>query len=259
MYFIGQHHIMNVLAFMLPELAKNPTVGASILLDGPSGYGKTTLALSICDYLTDGRKDNFEYYLYDLKPYRLIKRVIFIDEIHRMKDFEILFPALDRKDKVFIFATNHSGNLPEALLTRCDHFTFTEYDDEELLLMAIESAPFRTSEENLMKLVRAANRNPRVLKSLVDNFGRYFSHNSSINPATANFDEILTEVFQIFDGMNTLSRRYLEVLEKVGGKSSLSLLSSILQVDAETLRTSVEPALIEKNKIQITSKGRKLL
>lgn len=259
MNFIGQHHIMNVLAIMLPELMKNPTEGASLLFDGPSGYGKTTLALSLCDYFTEYAGRGFEYYLYDSKPFVFRSRVIFVDEIHRIKDFEILFPHLDRKNKIFIFATNHSGNLPEALLTRCDHFVFTEYDNEELMLMAIEAAKFRTSDANFLKLIIAANRNPRVLKSLVDNFGRYFNQFPEVNPVTADFDEILATVFQIFDGMDTLARRYIEVLETIGGRASLTLLSNILHIDAETLRTSVEPNLLKSGRIQISSKGRQIV
>jgi len=94
---------------------------------------------------------------------------------------------------------------------------------------------------------------------LVDNFGRYFSQNPSISSSNANFDEILANVFQIFDGMDTLSRRYVEILENLGGKASLSLISNILHVDGETLRTNVEPNLLKSGRIQISSKGRKLI
>ena len=82
MRFIGQHHIMNQLAFMLPNLYKFPDKGANILLRGPSGFGKTTMALGICHYLASTGK-NFEVYLADWTEYRFRQRVIFIDEVDR--------------------------------------------------------------------------------------------------------------------------------------------------------------------------------
>lgn len=256
MLFIGQHHIMNVLAIMLPELYKHPEQGVSILLDGPSGYGKTTMAIAICEYLAG---KNFEYYLYDRKPFVFEKRVIFIDEVHRMREPEILFPIMDERKHVIILATNHTGGLPEALRNRCREFIFGDYDDEELQLMAMEAATFSTTVENYQRIVEAANRNPRILKNLVDTLGMYFRQKTDINPATADFSQILGEVFQISGGLDTHCRRYLEILGTVGGTASLSLLSNILHIDQETLRNQVEPVLIKRGLVNITTKGRKLV
>lgn len=257
MRFIGQHHIMNILSFMLPDLYKNPQQGAAILLDGPSGYGKTTLALEICNYLSDGK--NFEYYLYDRHPFIFKKRVIFIDEVHEMKEPEILFPILDARTHVFILATNHTGGLPEALRNRCTEFIFADYDDEDLVLMAMETATFKTSEENYLRLVNAAGRNPRILKNLVINVGKYFNFHPEVNPQEIDFNTILEDVFQIFDGLDVHCQRYLEILEKVGGNASLSLLTNILHIDQETIRNQIEPVLIRKGLVNITSKGRILI
>lgn len=242
---------------MLPELYENPQEGISILLDGPSGYGKTTLALAICEYLAG---KNFEYYLYDRKEFLFQKRVIFIDEVHRMKEPEVLFPIMDSKKHVLILATNHTGGLPEALRNRCREFIFGDYDDEELELMAMESASFSTTEENYMKMVRASNGNPRILvDNIVDTFGMYFRQNPDVNPMTIDFDDILENVLHISGGIDTHCRRYLEILGTVGGTASLSLLSNILHIDQETLRNQIEPVLIKKGLLTISPKGRKLL
>jgi Holliday junction resolvasome RuvABC ATP-dependent DNA helicase subunit len=56
--------------------------------------------------------------------------------------------------------------------------------------------------------------------------------------------------------MDTLCRRYVEILEEFGGSASLSLLKSALHVDEGTLRNVVEPVLLRKGVIRISQKGR---
>jgi len=247
---------MGQLKFLLPDLYKNREKGANFLLKGPSGYGKTTMALSICHYLAG---KNFELYWANWTQMKFHKRVIFIDEVHKMQDFESLYPILDQKNHVIILATNQDGNLPEALVNRCYEFVFDDYSDEELLIIARESSRFSARDESFMEIIEAGNRNPRIVKSLVDRFSVYFSENSNISSLSANFTEILTNVFDIKGGLDTLCRRYLEVLNDVGGTASLSLLKNALHVDESTLKNNVEPVLLKKSKIRITSKGRSLL
>ncbi len=258
MKFIGQAHIMNQLRFILPDLYKNTERGANFLLRGPSGYGKTTMAISICKYLSVPEK-NFEFYLGDWTEFRFAKRVIFIDEIHKMRDFEVLYPHLDDKSHVFVLATNKDGNLPEALVNRCFEFIFDDYSTDELLLIAMESSGFRASEEAFLQIIEAGNRNPRIIKSLVDRISTYFRENSTVDPSTTDFKELLEQVFRIKGGLDTLCRRYLEVLSDVGGNASISMLKSILHVDEDTLKNQVEPVLLRKALINITSKGRTLV
>jgi len=59
--------------------------------------------------------------------------------------------------------------------------------------------------------------------------------------------------------LDTLCRKYLEVLEDVGGTASIFLLKSILHIDDNTLKREIEPVLLKKGLIKITSKGRSLV
>lgn len=256
MRFVGQNHIMNQLRFILPDLYKNPSKGANILIRGPSGYGKTTMAVAIAHYLAG---KYFEFYLGDWTKFRFMKRVIFIDEVHTMSDFEILYPVMDEKSHVIIMATNKDGNLPEALVNRCYEFIFDEYSSEELLIIARESANFSTNDHNFMAIIEAANRNPRVIKSLVDRFSIYLSENPKLSADTLDFNDILENIFSIKNGLDTLCRRYIEVLSDVGGNASLALMTNILHVDEGTLKNQIEPILLKKSLIKITSKGRSLV
>jgi Holliday junction resolvasome RuvABC ATP-dependent DNA helicase subunit len=256
MIFVGQRHIMTQLRFLLPDLYKNPQHGANILLRGPSGYGKTTMAISIAHYLAG---KYFEFYLGSWTEFRFEKRVVFIDEVHTMKNFEVLFPIMDKKIHVFIFATNQDANLPEAFTNRCFEYVFDDYGTDDLLIIARESAFFSAPDSAFLEIIEAGNRNPRIIKSLVDRFSIFFSENPSVNPLTADYKKMLTDIFSIKDGMDTLCRRYIEVLNDVGGNASISLLKSILHVDEGTLKNQVEPVLLRKGIIRISSKGRSLV
>lgn len=255
MYFIGQKHIMKQLQIILPELFEKKNIGCNILLRAPSGYGKTTMALSICKYLSG---NFFQIYWADWTEYNFRKRVIFIDEIHRIKQFEVLYGPMDSGKHVFIFATNQDGNLPEALCTRCYEFIFGDYSTEELMLIAKDSSSFSTTDESLEVIVESGNRNPRVIKSLVSRLNIYFDRSPEINSRTANFREIMKNIFSIEDGLDNLCRNYLQTLQDLGGTSSLFLLKSVLHVDENTLKREVEPILVKKGKIRITSRGRSL-
>jgi Holliday junction DNA helicase RuvB len=252
MRYIGQMHIMNELVFLLPKLLNEETKSANILLRGPSGYGKTTLALAIAHYLAG--KD-FELYWANMSEFRFRKRVVFIDEIHKVPDLERLFQFMDSRKHVIIFATNQSAELPEAFSNRCWEYIFDDYETDDLLLIAMESSKFSAPEESYLHVIEAGNRNPRIIKSLVDKLGIYFEQ-SKVDSKTADFKKILEEVFHIQDGLDTLARRYLEVLEDVGGTASITLLKNILHVDKGTIENTVEPVLLRKGLVKITAKGR---
>jgi Holliday junction resolvasome RuvABC ATP-dependent DNA helicase subunit len=256
MYFIGQNHIIRQLHFILQNLELEPSSGINMLLVGPSGYGKTRLALTICEFLAG--KD-FEYYLGTAVKFFLKKRVIFIDEVHKLQNIETFYPIMDAKNHVLIFATNEHGDLPEPFVNRCWQFIFTEYDDDELLLICYESAGFRSNDESFRKIIDAGNRNPRVIKELLDKFRLYFLSNPGIDSTTADYGEILKTVFRIENGLDTLCRRYLEVLDNVGGTASINLMKNILHVNSVILQEYVEPVLLQKGLIRITSKGRTLV
>lgn len=255
MIFIGQKHIMKQLRFILPDLYTHREKGCNILIRGPSGYGKTTLAISMAKYLSG---NSFQVFWADWTEHEFRKRVIFIDEIHKMSDHERLYEIMDSGKHVLIFATNQDGNLPEAFSNRCYEFILSDYTMEELMLIAKDASSFSTTDESLEQIVEAGNMNPRIIKSLCARLSTYFSVNKDANPMEDNFKEILKEVFSIEDGLDGLCRSYLEVLSDVGGTASIFLLKSILHVDDATLKRTIEPVLLRKGLIKITSKGRSL-
>lgn len=254
MRFVGQSHIMKQLAFLLPDLYENKSRSANFLLRGPSGYGKTTMAVSICNYLSG---NNFQVFWGDWTEWEFRKRVVFLDEVHKVKDHEKLYPVMDSGEHVLVFATNHDGILPEAFSNRCTEFVFAEYSEEELLHIARNYSGFQATRESFLEIIEAGNRNPRIIERLCKKMHTYLSRNN-ISSMEANFREILKEVFSIEDGLDTLCREYLQRLQGVGGTASLSLIKSLLHVDEATLTYNVEPILLRKGLISITRKGRSL-
>ena len=255
MYFIGQNHIMRQLQFILPDLYRNPDKGANILLRGPSGFGKTKMALDICRYLAGL---DYEVFLREERPFEFRKRVNFIDEIHKVNNIERFYYIMDEKSKVFIFATNHDSALEEAFVNRCYEFIFDDYDEDELLLIARESCNFSCEDSQLKAVIDAANKNPRVIKSLCQRLGTYFRENNIANTNSLDFEELMKSIFRIEGGLDTVCKRYIEAVKNSGGCASLSLITTILHVDRKTLTDRVEPILITKGLIKITSKGRTL-
>lgn len=256
MRFIGQHHIMNQLKFLLPDLDRNKQKGANFLLKGPSGYGKTLMAHDICRYLAG---NSYQFFLAETKEFNFVKRVIFIDEVHKVNNLERLYPIMDEKSHVIIFATNHDSVLPEAFVNRTYEFIFDDYDKEELALIARESCSFHTTDEQISEVVSAGNNNPRIIKSLCGRLEIYFMQNKvEVTPET-DFKELISKIFQINNGLDTLCLRYIEVLKSLGGTASFNLIRTVLHVDEDSIKNTIEPILARKGILRITSKGRSLV
>ena len=154
MRFIGQHHIMNQLRFLLPDLDRNKHKGANFLLKGPSGFGKTLMAHDICRFLA---RDSYQFFLAETREFNFTKRVVFIDEIHKVSDLERFYPLMDEKNHVFVFATNHDAVLPEAFVNRTYEFIFDDYNEEELQLIARESCQFSATDKQISDIIIAGN------------------------------------------------------------------------------------------------------
>jgi len=256
MKFLGQPSIMKQLGIYLPQLYAEKT-GMNFLVTGPSGYGKTLLVLSCCNYLAN--KGRFQYTSPSpekgLVKFDLTSWVNFIDEVHELKSPEFLYPILDKKEHVIFLATNESGLLKEPLVNRCIPLIFEEYSKEDLLLILREAYKYPVSEEFLLEIIKAGNNNPRLIISLAQRLNMVTKQIG----IPSNIKVTLEEIFGIRDGLDLASQRYLEILEKLGGRASLYTLNSVLHINKSAILYQIEPVLLYTGKIQITSKGRILV
>jgi Holliday junction resolvasome RuvABC ATP-dependent DNA helicase subunit len=248
---------MNQLKDILPYLFESGN-GMNILIRGPSGWGKTRMSFMICNYLTGG---NFEYCLGDKVQFNDRMRVHFIDEIHLLQHPEMLYPKMDSGKFVIILATNDVATLTEALVNRCTEFIFDKYSVVELREIARTALNAKVPDAFLDYISECGGANPRIIKGLISRLNIVLTRSPSILSSLSleTFKSLLQDTFGIVDGMDVLCTRYIESLASLGGTASLETISTFIHVDKNTLKYYVEPILLYKQKIKITSKGRSII
>jgi Holliday junction DNA helicase RuvB len=260
--FIGQENIKKeLIAIQRAMLNERENENVNILLRGPAGCGKTYLARTFCE--------PFGYYKYTIakkvfivneEEALLFPRVQILDEIHNMKDFEYLFQFLDSPRFSFIMCTTDFGVLPDALTSRCIQLTFSPYNEEEITaitLMYGREIGLTINEETASLISARSRGSPRVAKNLTMRIKFIIDqgyYTMSLHGVKSAFNDI--GVFH--GGYTELDIRYLKTLQ-VSKNSSLSSLSRRLGIDEETIKNVIEPFLLDKNHIKISSKGRQFL
>lgn len=262
MYFVGQSHIMKELGGLLPYLYdfvnKGEGKGMAINIRGPSGWGKTRMAFMICNYIAHG---NYDYCLADKINIDESLKVHFIDEIHLLQTPEILYPLIDSEKFVFVFATNDVALLNEALSNRCTQFIFDKYSPDDLREIARTSLVNDLPDKFIDYLVESGSGNPRIIKGYISRINILLIRNPNLltNISFEAFKEAMLDIFGIRDGLDVLCQRYVEALKSMGGTASVQTISTYMHVDQNTLKYHVEPCLLYKSMLKITSKGRTLI
>ena len=255
MKFIGQNRINMELDMILPQLVEKDIPNVNFLLRGKSGYGKTTLGLGICNFLSKGE---FQYMIGDnISRLDTEFRIIFIDEVHLLEIPEVLYPTLDKKENIFIFASNEFANLKEPLVNRCIVYTFEDYNEMELKEIAkLNLTNNNYTDEMLSLICSSSNNNPRKIRNLCGRLNA-MGNKISINNIE-ELDYVVEKIIGIVDGLDPMCLKYLEILERLS-TSSLENISRITGISKTTIQTEIEPVLLYKNRISITSKGRSFI
>jgi Holliday junction resolvasome RuvABC ATP-dependent DNA helicase subunit len=250
----GQERILRELSFIIPEIQSGRNL--NILLAGPSGHGKTSIAYGILNALGF---NNSQISMPPDFPFDASKRFHFLDEIQELKNPEPLYPLMDRGTYTIILATNELGEVKEPLVNRCVPLIlepYTQYEIERIIRDTFR--PIEIPDEILEHIASKCFSNPRVAKNLTMRLG-YIFRSVGVPSTIEGLDEMLENILSIYkEGVNQLEKTYLEYLSTVGGRASLDLMSNGLHMTKSTLLRDVEPHLLYLNKIQITSRGREL-
>ena len=288
---VGQKKVLERLQIMIDATLKRKEPLGHLLLDGPPGIGKTTLAtvlpreLNVDVQMTSGPSLAAPK---DLLPYLTnasYGSVLFIDEIHRLPAAveEFIYPAMEdfridialgeglnartvnMKLQPFtvIGATTRSGMLTAPLRDRFvnrEHLNFYEIDEiGEILTRNAVKLRTKLSTEAAYELAKRSRGTPRKANNLLRWTRDYATHcnsESEISLELTNQALAMKEIDHL--GLEDQDRRYLETLVTVftGGPAGLQAIAHTMNISPDTLEDEVEPFLLRCGLIQRTPRGR---
>jgi Holliday junction DNA helicase RuvB len=290
--FVGQKSSRENLAIFIEAARARAEALDHVLLHGPPGLGKTTLAQIVARELGVGfratsgpviqRAGDLAAILTNLQP----RDVLFIDEIHRLQPAieEILYPAMedfqldliigegpaarsvriDLQPFTLVGATTRAGLLATPLRDRFGiPLRLVFYTPEELTLIVARGAEklgVSLSGEGAREIARRSRGTPRIAGRLLRRVRDFaaVAGCALIDREVADAALLRLEVDAL--GLDAMDRRYLRRMAEHhgGGPVGVETLAAALAEARDTLEDVVEPYLIQEGLMLRTSRGRML-
>jgi holliday junction DNA helicase RuvB len=290
--FIGQPKLCEQLSVFVQAAKARKEALDHVLLAGPPGLGKTTLAQIVAREMNVGfratsgpvlvRAGDLAAILTNLQP----NDVLFIDEIHRLSSTveEILYPAMedgkldliigegpaarsvqiDLPPFTLVAATTRAGLLTTPLRERFGIPLRLEFYPAEALAAIVSRQAkllnMPLSDDGAFEIARRARGTPRVAGRLTRRVRDMTEVKKIALVGAIEADHALSQLDVDSSGLDAMDRRYLMIIANQynGGPVGVETLSASLGEERDVIEDVIEPFLIQEGFIQRTPRGRQL-
>jgi len=290
--FVGQPQVCDNLKVFVDAARGRGEAMDHVLLYGPPGLGKTTLAQIVSRELGVGfratsgpiiaRAGDLAAILTNLQP----RDVLFIDEIHRLHPAveEVLYPAvedfqldliigegpaarsvrIDLNPFTLVGATTRSGLISSPLRERFGIPLRVQYygaaDLQKIISRAARILGTEISDEGAAEIAKRSRGTPRVAGRLLRRVRDFAEVSGAAGIDAASADAALNRLEVDGRGLDSLDRKYLMCIAENygGGPVGAETLSAALSEERDTIEEVVEPFLIQQGLLMRTPRGRVL-